>query len=274
MILISIAVLGSLGLLAAVMLYLASTRFKVDEDPRIAEIESLLPGANCGGCGLTGCHAFAVAVRGASSLDGLNCVVAGAEGMATIAKAVGLDATRGVRKVAVVKCSNDCDHRQPTTQYDGDANCAILNTLYQGETECTFGCLGGGDCVRGCMFDAITIPEGDVLPVVDIDKCTACGMCVKSCPRGVIELRPMPENITPVVVACNNRNKAPLAMKDCSVSCIGCSKCVRTCRHEAVTVSDFLAHIDGEKCVGCGECITACPRHSIITLPTNLAVGT
>ncbi len=265
MILNAIVVLGIIGLLAAVLLYLASTRFKVEEDPRIAEIESLLPGANCGGCGLTGCHAFAVAVQKATTLEGLNCVVAGSQGMELIAKAVGLDPERGVKRIAVVKCNSDCD-RKTTNHYDGVANCAIENALYQGETECVFGCLGGGDCVRSCMFGAITIPEGEHQPKVDPDKCTACGLCVKSCPRGVIELRAIPDGVRPVTVACNNRNRGALAMKDCDVSCIGCGKCSRTCSHGAITVTDFLAHIDPEKCTGCGECIESCPRHSIVEL--------
>lgn len=265
MILDSIVVLGTIGLLAAVLLYLASTRFKVEEDPRISEIEELLPGANCGGCGHTGCHAFAVAVLAADSLEGLNCSVAGADGMALIAKAVGLDPARGEKRVAVVKCNPNCN-REKTTNYDGVQNCAIENALYQGETDCTSGCLGGGDCVRSCMFGAISIAEGEDVPRVDVSKCTACGLCVKSCPRGVIELRVLPRDVKPVMVACNNRNKGAVAMKECEVSCIGCGKCSRTCKNEAIAVADFLAHIDAEKCSGCGECIEACPRKSIIEL--------
>ncbi len=270
MILNAIVVLGVIGLLAAVLLYVAATRFKVEEDPRIAEIEELLPGANCGGCGLTGCHAFAVAVRNATTLEGLNCVVAGEEGMGRVARAVGLDPARGARKVATVKCANSCEVRQPTTYYDGVASCAIENSLYQGETDCVFGCLGGGDCVAACQFDAIFIPEGEGIPVVDPDKCTACGACVKKCPRGVLELQVWHKDTPNVRVACNNRNRGPLAMKDCSVSCIGCMKCTRVCESEAVKVSDFLAHIDSEKCVGCEKCVEACPRHSIVVLPSHV----
>lgn len=266
MILNAIVVLGIIGLLAAVILYVAATRFKVDEDPRIAEIESLLPGANCGGCGLTGCHAFAVAVKDATSLENFNCVVAGPEGMELIAKAVGLDPQRGLKKIAYVKCSSDCDTRKTTNRYDGVANCRIENALYQGETDCVYGCLGGGDCVEACPFGAITIPEGETLPQVDPDKCTACGICVRTCPRSLIELTVWSEEHPNIRVACNNRNKGALAMKDCDVSCIGCMKCQRVCEHGAVKVADFLASIDTETCIGCGDCLKACPRHSIIEL--------
>lgn len=269
MILNAIVVLGIIGLLAAVILYLAASRFKVDEDPRIAEIESLLPGANCGGCGKTGCHAFAVAVRNATSLEGLNCSVAGAAGMELIAKAVGLDPARGARKVAVVKCSADCDTRSIEAIYDGIRDCRIENSLFQGETRCVYGCLGGGNCVNACGFGALTIPEGETLPRVDIERCTACGQCVAACPRGVITLKELPEH--PVsIVNCNNRNRGPQAMKDCPVSCIGCSRCARECSSEAITITSFLADIDTSRCTGCGKCEQVCPRKSITTLRPEL----
>lgn len=263
MILNAIVVLGVIGLLAAVLLYIAATRFRVDEDPRIAEIESLLPGANCGGCGLTGCHAFAVAVRGASTLEGLNCVVAGQEGMQTIAKAVGLDPARGDRKVVAIRCQANCDLSPRTASYDGVRSCAIENSLFVGEGGCSFGCLGCGDCAEACPFGALTMPRGGGVPVVDPDKCTACGICVRSCPRGVLGLEVWKTDGPNVRVACNNRNRGPQAMKDCPLSCIGCSKCARGCEAQAVTVSDFLAHIDPARCTGCGACIEACPRKSI-----------
>lgn len=270
MILGSLIILGIIGLVAAVILYLAATRFKVEEDPRIAEIESLLPGANCGGCGLTGCHAFAVAVRGASSLAGLNCVVAGPEGMSLVAKAVGLDPGRGQRKVAVVHCAADCETRTVDNRYEGIGSCEVKHAAYQGETACTFGCLGEGDCVGACMFGAIVMDSRRGIPCIDTDWCTGCGMCASKCPRRIIEIRPWHSDRANAYVSCANTNRGPLAMKDCKVSCIGCMKCVRTCASGAVTVQDFLARIDPDKCSGCGACAEACPRHSIaVTSASN-----
>ena len=264
-ILTSIIVLGVIGLAAAALLYLAATKFRVEEDPRIAEVEELLPGANCGGCGLTGCHAFAMACCQATSLQGLNCTGLDAEGMKRIASIVGLDAVAAQKRIAVIRCSASCETRDPLNYYDGVRSCAIESAFYQGETDCIYGCLANGDCAAACPFGAMTIKEGDALPTVDPDKCTGCGKCVEACPRNLVELVPVEEGKSLVWVACANRDRGPVAMKECGVACIGCTKCAKVCPSGAPSIASFLAHIDQDKCTGCGTCVEACPRHTIKT---------
>lgn len=262
-ILTSLIVLGVIGLIAGILLYVAAKKFHVYEDPRIGDVEALLPGANCGGCGLTGCHAFAVKAITDNSLEGLNCTGVDDAGMARIADVAGLTATPGKKRKAVVKCSLSCDNRDPRNVYDGIRSCAVEASLYQGESDCIYGCLGCGDCVRACPFDAMHIAPGDSLPAVDMDKCVGCGKCVKACPRSIVELHDYTPGQQMVWVACSNRDKGPVAMKECGVACIGCGLCKKKCTHDAITVTSFLAHIDSSKCVGCGDCIDPCPRHSI-----------
>ncbi len=259
----TVLVLGGIGVLAAVVLFFVAKKFHVYENPKIAEIEELLPGANCGGCGMSGCHAFAKACAETDSLDGFVCTGAGKDIMDKISVIVGLEAKAGIRRVAIMKCNGGCEQRQIVNNYDGVTSCAMEGTLYQGETDCNYGCLGRGDCVSACIFGALTIDPHTGIAVVDHDKCTGCGKCVKTCPRGLFELvEANPEK--PIVwVSCVNRDKGALAMKECNVSCIGCGKCKRTCTHDAVEVADFVAHINPEACVGCGECESACPRNSI-----------
>lgn len=262
-ILLSLAIVGAIGLIAAAFLYIVAKKFSVDEDPRIAEIEDILPGANCGGCGLSGCSAFARACCSASSLDGLNCTGIGDAEMKRIADIVGLAEGKRVRKVAIIRCNADCETRSKVNHYDGVRSCAVEHALYQGESDCTFGCLGMGDCVDACPFGAISFSKSDDYPTVDIDKCTGCGKCFDACPRHLPQLQEVTPGERMVYVSCANRNRGPQAMQECSVSCIGCGKCVRTCSHEAISVDNFLASIHSDKCVGCGDCIEACPRHSI-----------
>ena len=178
--------LCAIGIASAVILYFVAQKFKVEEDPRIDTVESILPGANCGGCGKPGCRGFAEATVKATSLDGLFCPVGGAETMTKVAVALGMEVTAQTPQIAVVRCNGTCDHRQRTSQYDGYKSCAIEHSLYRGETDCTFGCLGCGDCVTACPFDAIHMDENG-LPVVSEEKCVACGACVKACPRNIIE---------------------------------------------------------------------------------------
>lgn len=256
-------VLGAIGLIAAVLLFIAAKKFFVYEDPKIGEIEELLPGANCGGCGFSGCHAFAMECANAKSMDGLNCTSLNADGMKKIAAIAGLTPGSSQRKVAIVRCSASCDNRDPRNHYDGVKSCAIENALYQGESDCIYGCLGCGDCVKACPFGAMQMLPGEELPHVDTDKCTGCGKCVDACPRNLCELAPYSDGKPIVWVACANRDRGPIAMKECGVACIGCSKCRKVCPAEAPEINSFLAHIDQAKCTACGECIKACPRKSI-----------
>lgn len=268
-ILISVGVLLGLGLLAALILYGVSTRFKVHEDPRIAEVEALLPGANCGACGQTGCHAFATACCNATSMQGLFCPGAGVAAMKQIAKIVGLEAAEGQDKVAIVCCNGSCENRPQTSKYDGVRKCSIVNAVYSGDTDCPYGCLGCGDCVEACPYDAIHINSQTGLPVVDYVKCVGCGKCVTACPRGIIELGAKNDNATVVNVACRNRDKGAVAMKVCKVSCIGCNKCEKVCSSAAVKVEGLLAHIDQNACTQCGECVANCPRQAILINKNN-----
>lgn len=260
----TVLVLGGIGILAAVVLYFVAKKFHVYENPKISEIESLLPGANCGGCGLTGCHAFAKACAEASSLEGFNCTGAGKDIMDKISKIVGLAVEKSVPKVAIVRCNGSCSNREDYTIYDGVSSCAIENSIYQGESECVYGCLGCGDCVASCMFDALHINTETGLPEVDYEKCVGCNKCVRTCPRNILELVPFHPETPLVYVACMNHDKGAVAMKECKVSCIGCGKCTRSCPTSAVKLTDFLAHIEVLDCIGCGECVEQCPRSSIL----------
>ena len=272
-IIVAICVLGGIGLVGAVVLYFVAKRFYVYEDPRIADIEALLPGANCGGCGYSGCHDFACACSSASSLDGMLCPGAGAVAMTKIAEIVGLVASDSKPRVAVIHCNGSCANRPITSRYDGAKSCAILNSLGVGVSDCAYGCLGEGDCVASCRWDAIRMDPVTGLPVVDDENCTGCGACTKACPRHLIELRNKGPKGRRVWVACANKERGALALKECKVSCIGCSKCKKACEFDAITVENNLSYIDYNKCKLCRKCITACPTHAIheIGFPLTIA---
>ena len=266
-ILIAVIVLGAIGLIAAVVLFAASKKFAVYEDPRIAQVGELLPGANCGGCGFPGCSGMADAlVKGADagSLDGLMCPVGGADTMGKVADLLGMAIANTEPMVAVVRCNGTCEHRSRIAEYAGLRTCAAMNACGAGETACGFGCLGCGDCEAACQFDAIKVNPETGIPEVDEDKCTSCGACVKACPRHIIELRKKGVKGRRVFVSCVNKDKGPVAMKACQVSCIGCGKCEKECPFGAITVENNLAYIDFNKCRLCRKCVTVCPKHAIL----------
>lgn len=270
-ILIAVIVLGVIALVASLLLYVCSKKFAVFEDPRIAQVAEILPQANCGGCGFPGCSGMADAlVKGADkgSLEGLNCPVGGAECMSKIADLLGMAVAESEPKVAVVRCNGSCANRPRLIEYSGLRSCAVMNACGAGETACGFGCLGCGDCVEVCNFGAIQINEETGLPEVDESKCTACGACSKACPRRIIEIRKkgkvIKEQARRVWVSCVNKDKGPVAMKACNVSCIGCGKCQKVCKFDAITVENGLAFIDSEKCKACGMCVRECPRKAIL----------
>ena len=264
MILIAVISLGAIGAIGAVFLYAASKKFEVYEDPRIAQVQEVLPGANCGGCGYPGCGGFATACVKADTLDGLLCPVGGAPVMGKVATILGKEAASAEPMVAVVRCNGTCAARPRTNQYDGVQSCAIASTLYGGETGCSFGCLGYGDCVAACNFDAIHINLETGLPEVDEDKCTSCGACVKACPKNIIELRKKGPKSRRVFVSCVNKDKGGVAKKACANACIGCGKCAKECPFEAITVENNVAYIDYTKCRLCRKCVAVCPTGALL----------
>ena len=268
-ILIAVIVLGAIGLIAALVLFLCSKKFAVYEDPRIAQVGSLLPGANCGGCGFPGCSGMANAlVKGANegSIEGLSCPVGGSETMTQVADLLGMAIANGEPKVAVVRCNGSCEIRPKIAEYNGLRSCAAMNACGAGETGCGYGCLGCGDCVNACQFGAIAINEATGLPEVDDNKCTACGACTKVCPRNIIELRKKGVKNRRVYVGCVNKDKGAVSMKACKQSCIGCGKCEKECPFGAITIENNCSYIDFNRCRMCRKCVNICPTKAIVAV--------
>ncbi|MBR1462907.1 MAG: Fe-S cluster domain-containing protein [Prevotella sp.] len=265
-ILTAVIVLGCIALIAALILYICSKKFAVKEDPRIGQVTAALPGANCGGCGFPGCSGMADALVKAAdkgSLDGLNCPVGGADVMGQVADLLGIAIANSEPMVAVVRCNGSCEHRPRIAEYDGLKTCSAMNACGAGETGCGFGCLGCGDCVAACQFDAIHMNPETGLPEVDDEKCTSCGACVKACPRHIIELRKKGPKNRRVFVSCVNKDKGAVAMKACKAACIGCGKCSKECKFEAITIESNLCYIDFNKCRLCKKCVEVCPTKAI-----------
>ena len=262
-ILIAVIVLGVVGLVSALVLFLASKKFAVWEDPRIKQVSDVLPQANCGGCGYPGCSGFASAcVKAAEggSLSDLNCAPGGQAVMEQIAGILGLQASAAAPKVAVVRCQGTCDVRPHGVEFDGAHSCKVQNMTGMGETLCQYGCLGEGDCASVCLFGAITVNPATRIAEVDESKCTGCGACAKACPKSIIHM--IPDDVNPVVL-CQNTDKGAQTRKVCSTGCIGCMKCTKFCPTNAISVSNNLAVIDQDLCIACMQCADECPVNAI-----------
>lgn len=258
--------LSLIGVAAAVILYFVAQKFKVIEDPRIDLIAEVLPGANCGGCGFAGCRGLAEAFLKTDNIENLKCPPGGAKAAAAIAKILGKEIASGEPMVAVVRCSGSKTNAPQKNAYDAAKSCFVANSLFAGESGCPNGCLGLGDCVEACKFDAIFIDENTGLPVVSDENCVACGACVKACPRGIIEMRAKGKNNRRIFVSCVNIEKGAPAKKNCAVACIGCGKCVKVCPHDAIVLKNNLAYIDYQKCKLCRKCTTECPTGAILEI--------
>jgi Na+-translocating ferredoxin:NAD+ oxidoreductase RNF subunit RnfB len=265
-ILYTIVSLSILGAVAAVVLYFVAQKFKVYEDPRIDLVEEMLPAANCGGCGFAGCRNFAETLLRSDSFEGLFCPVGGNETMSKIATLLGREAVMLDARVAILRCNGSCEFRPRTNIYDGTPTCTIASALYGGDTGCQYGCLGFGDCVTVCTFDALHMDPATGLPVVNDSRCTACGACVKACPKNLFELRKRWKGDKKIYVACMNEDKGGIARKNCSVACIGCIKCFKVCPFDAIVMNNNLAFIDSDKCRLCRKCVPECPTNSILEI--------
>jgi Na+-translocating ferredoxin:NAD+ oxidoreductase RNF subunit RnfB len=265
-IIFTVVVLSSLGVMLAVILYFVAQKFKVFEDPRIDEVVEILPGANCGGCGYAGCRAFAETLVKNDDISDLLCPVGGNNVMNKAAEHLGKIAATKDPLIAVVRCAGSCEVRPRTNLFEGAGSCAVMAATYSGDTGCGFGCLGQGDCVVSCSFDAIRINPETLLPEVDDEKCTACGSCVKACPKFIIELRKKGPKNRRIFVSCINKDKGGVARKSCGAACTGCTKCQKVCTFEAITISGNLAYIDYSKCRLCRKCVPECSTNAIMEL--------
>ncbi len=268
-VLYSMLTLGAVAAVFATILYAIARRFAVEEDPRVAEVEELLPGINCGACGFPGCSGMAAALVGAADegdISTLFCPPGGNETMTTVGFYFGLEVREGAPTTAVVRCGGSVGAAPHKVRYDGHTTCAVAHATHAGESGCPFGCFGLGDCVDACDFDAIRINGETGLPEVDPERCTSCGACVTACPRNLIAVVPRGRRDRRVVVNCRNCESGAIAKKNCSVACIACGQCKRVCDDivQAITIDANLATIDPEKCISCGQCVGVCPTNAIV----------
>ena len=254
--------MASIGVAAAVILYFVAQKFKVIEDPKIDLVDEALPGANCGGCGYAGCRAFAEAMVKAGTMDGFFCPVGGNELMKSIGPILGLVADEKKPQIAVLRCNGSIKNSIPKFEYDGDQTCSFTTNLTAGIGGCSYGCLGGGECVDACDFDAMYMDSETNLPVVK-DNCISCNACIIACPRDILELRNRGPKDKRIFVSCINEEKGPLAKLNCTVACIGCNACVKVCKFDAIHVNNFLAYINYETCTLCRKCVDVCPTDAI-----------
>ena len=254
-ILLSVIVLGALGALFGAILAFASKIFHVEVDPKQQAVRDCLAGANCGGCGYPGCDGYA-AVVAAGEAPTNRCVAGGAECAAAVAEIMGVSVGAAEKMVAFVPCSGTEGHVEMRFNYNGPIDCRAA-MLFGGKSNktCTFACIGLGNCVKVCQFDAMHLVNG--VAKVDRSKCVGCGACVDACPKSIVKLIPESQKVMP---ACGNKDKGAKVIKMCDFGCIGCMKCQRECPADAIVIKDFLAEIDMSKCVQCGHCVSTCPR--------------
>ncbi len=256
-ILIGFIVVTAIGLVAGVLLALASHFMNVPENETAKKIREVLPGVNCGACGYNGCDEYAKALAecGVST----NLCIPGADAVSQeISDILGVEFEDVKEKVAFVHCNGNCFATDSKAHYDGQMTCKAANLIYGGPGKCTFGCLGCGDCARDCPVNAICMKDG--IAHIDSRICIGCGMCVKICPKNIISLVP---KLATVKVMCSGHDKGAVALKSCKNACISCKKCENTCPHGAIRVENNLAVIDYDLCTECKKCAEVCPTKCI-----------
>lgn len=259
----SVAILTGLGLLFATILAVAYKKLKVEEDPRIDRVEEMLPGANCGACGSPGCRAFAERVVGGEA-NPAKCTVSSASGIENIAQYMGVEVSQEEKRVARLLCAGGKEEAHSRAAYSGNlSTCRGEAVVSGGPKDCSWGCLGLGDCATVCDFDAIVMSD-DALPVVDPEKCTACGDCVDICPKGLFELMPISHKL---IVQCKSQLEGDLATDRCSVACTACSRCVADAAPDVISIKNGLAVVNYSlNALATKDATSRCPTNAIVWL--------
>jgi electron transport complex protein RnfB len=257
---IAVVFMAGLGLLLASILVVANKRLFVFEDPRIDDVEEMLPSANCGACGSPGCRPFAEGLID-GTYEPAQCTVNSKELNKAIADYLGVDAGTAVKRVARLACAGGKHVAFIRASYDGMDSCRGAALISGGGKGCSWGCLGLGDCADVCDFDSITMNRHG-LPVVDEDKCTACGDCVDVCPKDLFEIHPVDHQL---FVACKNLEKGDEAEAECEVICTACERCAMDSPEGLVEIKHNLAVIDyGKNSLASRVAIERCPTGAIV----------
>jgi electron transport complex protein RnfB len=253
-ILIPIAILGGIGLFFGIALTIASRVFEVKKNEKAEKIRQILPGANCGACGYSGCDLYAEAVAEGKAAANL-CIPGTNTTAMAIGEILGLKVETQKTRVMKAICCPDVTKK---FEYKGIQTCAAAALSYKGENSCNYSCLGYGDCVAVCPHDAIMMKDG--IPIIDPMLCTECGLCAKACPKNLIQYLIGEYGY---YVACSSQDTGKVTNKNCKNGCIACGLCVKACQDDAIHVINNVAIIDYEKCTACGKCYEVCPKKII-----------
>lgn len=261
-ILLAIAILAAVGLVFGALIAVANRKLRVWEDPRIDLVAGMLPGANCGACGVPGCRMFAESlVAGKQKPSG--CNVIDDAGAASIAAYLGVDAGTATKRVARVACAGGWSVAVQQADYAGLESCAAASTVAGGGKGCSWGCLGFGDCAVSCSFDALHM-NSDGLPEVDVSRCTACGDCVEACPKGLFSILPLDQRL---FVQCRSALEGDAVLAQCRVGCTACGKCALDAAPGLIQMRRGLPVIDYAMIGAATPGVTArCPTGAIVWL--------
>jgi electron transport complex protein RnfB len=259
LVLTAVGTLGALTFLLTSLLALADRKLYVAEDPRIDDVEEMLPHANCGACSYPGCRPFAEALVGGATKPG-KCTVSSDEGRARIAAYLGVDVGAEEKRVARLACAGGTNVARNHAHYNGLETCAAAAKVAGGGKGCYWGCLGLADCFVACDFDAIVMNEHS-LPVVNENKCTACGDCVVACPKNLFELHPVSHRLW---VNCKSLDAGDEVLDDCEVACTACGRCAMDAPGELVKMVNNLPVVDYSRPHQTQVPIQRCPTGAIV----------
>lgn len=267
-ILAAVLIMTGLGVLFAAILATADHFLRVEEDPKLDEVESLLPGTNCGACGEPGCRALAgKLVEGTA--EPAACTVSSHEALEKIAAVLGVEVGVREKVVARLKCAGGQGQVKNQAEYGGIFSCRAAVLINGGRRACSWGCLGLADCERVCSFDAITMTS-DGLPSVEAELCTACGDCVEVCPLDLFVLVPVENHL---FVQCNSPLAGDAARAICRVACDACGRCAADAP-EVIEMVNGLPVIDYDRDQIPPEKATwRCPTGAIVWIEGNQFPG-